>query len=206
MIGWLRGRLVRRCLPEVVLDVGGVGYELSVPLGTFGALPAEGETVELEVLTVVRAESLQLFGFRTALEKRIFSTLLGVSGVGPRLALAVLSALEPDELAAAVTGDRPAVLERVPGIGRKTARRLVLELKDRLPSLESVIAASPGPAERRGEGPRDAPTDDAVAALVNLGYRRPEAEQAVRDALGEEVGADLAELIRAALRRLGGGR
>ena len=201
MIGWLRGRLLRKSLPLVVLDVGGVGYEVAVPLGTFGALPAEGESVELDVLTVFRADSLQLYGFRTAAEKRVFATLLAVSGVGPKLALSILSSLEPAELAAAVEQDHAAVLERVPGIGRKTARRLVLELKDRL-AVEPDFVTRTAPAVP-GE---DEVAADAVAALVNLGYRRPDAERAVRETVAELAPADLTGLIRSSLRRLGDGR
>ncbi|GAB4368367.1 MAG: Holliday junction branch migration protein RuvA [Acidobacteriota bacterium] len=201
MIGWLRGRLLRRRLPLVVVDVGGVGYELLVPLGTFGTLPPEGSEVELEVLTVLRQESLQLYGFASAEEKRVFEILLGVSGVGPKLALAVLSTLEPPELVDAVRADRPSALERVPGIGRKTARRLVLELKDRLPDEALGVAAGAAPAPDATTG---GPQADAVAALVNLGYRRPEAEQAVRAAMTDDGPPPaLAELIRASLQRLG---
>ncbi len=202
MIGWLRGRLLRKSLPVVVLDVGGVGYEVAVPLGTFGALPAEGEPVELDVLTVFRTDSLQLYGFRSANEKRVFATLLGVSGVGPKLALAILSSLEPAELAAAVEQDRASALERVPGIGRKTARRLVLELKDRLAVEQGLIAAADVPSVPGADGV----AADAVAALVNLGYRRPDAERAVRDAAAEQAPADLTGLIKSSLRRLGDGR
>lgn len=201
MIGWLRGTLRRKALPAVVLDAGGIGYELHVSLSTYERLPEPGEETVLEVQTLLRTESLQLYGFATLEEKRLFNVLLGVSGVGPRLALSLLSTLPPHELLEAVEHQRAAVLERVPGIGRKTAQRLLLELRDRIAAMPDVSAggrpaAAPAPAEPAASG-------DAVAALENLGYRRREAEQAVQQALRESPDLELAVLLREALRRLG---
>ncbi len=197
MIGRLHGVLLRKSLPAILLDVGGVGYEVRLSLNTFEALPAEGRPVGLEVVTLFRSDALELYGFRTSEEKALFNALLGVAGVGPRTALSLLSALAVDELVEAVQEERPTVLERVPGIGRKTAHRVVLELRDKLKDW--------APAGGRREAPRmeGAARDDAVAALVNLGYRRPEAEKAVVAALRTESANDLAALLRLALRRLG---
>ncbi len=205
MIGWLRGILRRREPGRVVVDAGGVGYELEVPPGALDRLPAEGEEVTFEVLTVLRADSLQLYGFPTREEKRLFVALTGITGIGPRLALAVLSALSPAEIARAARDEDAAPFEEVPGIGRKTARRIVLDLRDRLGDALLELAGS-----GRTEGGTGSPgrmsraEEDAVAALLNLGYKRGEAEPAVREAAGAAGTGDLGALLRAALRRLGG--
>ncbi|MBP7146170.1 MAG: Holliday junction branch migration protein RuvA [Acidobacteria bacterium] len=198
MIGSLRGRLLRKSLPAVIVEAGGVGYELQVSLATYEQLPDEGSEAFLEVLTVLRAESLQLFGFASREEKALFATLNSVSGIGPRLATALLSSLAVGEIVRAVTEERPAALERVPGIGRKTAQRIVLELKDRLKSWPARGAVAAPPVAKAG-----AERDDALAALENLGYRRAEAERAVDDALRAGPATDLSAVLRAALRRLG---
>lgn len=197
MIGRLTGVLTRRRMPQIVIDTGGIGFELSVSLGTFEGLPSEGATVSIEVLTVFRSESLQLVGFGTSEEKHLFSLLLGVTGIGPKLALALLSTMSPSELVRVVREERLSALEKVPGIGRKSAQRLVLELKDRLKRWD-------GPAAAHEHRPAGAPelTADAIAALESLGYRRAEAEAAVGKVATAE-GADLSALVRSALRALG---
>jgi len=206
MIGWIRGVLRRREPGRVIVDAGGVGYELEVPLATLDGLPGEGEVVTLEVLTVFRAESLQLFGFATRGEKRLFVALTGISGIGPRLALAVLSTLSPEEIARAARDEDAAPFEAVPGIGKKTARRIVLDLRDRLGEtlLELAGTAEAAAPVRTGAGGLSPEEEDAVAALLNLGYKRTEAEAAVREAAGAGGTDDLGALLRAALRRLGG--
>lgn len=197
MIGWLRGRVHRKTLPTVILDVQGVGYELDVPLRTYEELPAEGEEAALEVLTTFRGEEMELYGFSSLTERTLFKILLGISGIGPRLALSMVSSLTADELHEAIRTGRTAPLERVPGIGRKTAQRLLVELTDRLPRLtgETQPGATPA-AGRSGLEP------DAVSALVNLGYRETDAQDAVRRVLGELELDELGPLIREALRRL----
>ena len=204
MIGWIRGVLRRREAGRVVVDAGGVGYELEVPLGTLADLPAEGEEVTLEVLTLFRAESVQLYGFATPAEKALFVALTGITGIGPRLALAVLSTLSPAEVARAARDEDGGPFEAVPGIGRKTARRIVLDLKDRLGDLAALAGATPAPGSGGGEAGLPGAGEDAVAALLNLGYKRNEAVPAVREALGTAGEDDLGALLRAALRRLGG--
>lgn len=205
MIGRLRGTLVRKALPTVILEAGGVGYEVRLSLGAFEALPPEGAEAAFEVVTLFRNEALDLYGFASVAEKGLFNTLLGVSGVGPKTALALLSALPVRDVVAALRAERAVVFERVPGIGRKTAQRLVLELKDKVDGLEAGIeegAATP-PARRPGTDAR--PLDeDAVDALENLGYRRADAEKAVHAAAADGATLDLAALIRGALRRLAG--
>jgi Holliday junction DNA helicase RuvA len=194
---------VRKSLPEVVVEAGGVGYELSVSLVTFEALPREGSEAKLDVLTLFRADSLQLFGFASSEEKAIFRTLLGVNGVGPRLALSILSTLEPSLVRQAARDEDTAPFERVPGIGKKTARRLVLELRDRLEESAAALPSAPQ-AGAPGTAADAQMLSDAVAALETLGTKRSEAQAAAR-AAQSELGdsAELAALIRAALRRLG---
>jgi Holliday junction DNA helicase RuvA len=198
MIGWLRGRLVEKHPDRLIVDVGGVGYEVHVPLSTFYTLPEPGARVELRIRTHVREDQIALFGFSAALEQQLFDRLIGVSGIGPRLALAVLSGIEPDDLVRAVRAADIARLTGIPGIGKKTAERIVLELKDKLPA-----GAAPVPA---GAAPAPAASDqraDLISALVNLGYQRQAAERAV-DAALEALGPGAAfeAALRQALRGL----
>jgi Holliday junction DNA helicase RuvA len=199
MIGRLRGVIVADDPPTLTVDVKGVGYEVSSPVGTTGrARQADGE-VELWVHTVLRSDALELFGFASQLERSVFRQLISVPNVGPRTALGVLSALPVADLVQAVqAGDLPR-LTRVPGVGKKTAERLVLELRGKLPADElGSLAVSPEPAAAR---PSDAKAR-LVTALTNMGYRPVEAERAVQT-LGPRVGADpLSTLLRDALALL----
>jgi len=193
MIARLVGRLVQKSPGALVVDVNGVGYEVFTSLNTFYALPPEGESVELQIQTQMREKALELFGFRDGLEKALFGLLLTVAGVGPRMALGVLSGMSaPDLLDALAAGDL-ARLVSVPGIGRKRAERLVVELHDRVQVLRGRAS---------GEGPlRTGVEAEATSALVNLGYRQAEAERAVREVVRRGTG-DLAEVIRLSLKRL----
>ena len=172
MVAYLRGRLLDKQVNRLIVDVEGVGYEVHVPLSTFYDVGDPGAQVALRVHTHVREDALALFGFLTTLELQLFERLISISGIGPQLALAVLSGIEPRELIAAVRGGDVARLTGIPGIGKKTAERIGLELKDRLPAgLIPETAAQPG-----GEsGLRQ----DVLSALLNLGYHRPLAERAV---------------------------
>lgn len=201
MIGRLRGRLARKGPSEVILDVGGVGYRILVSLATFYALPDEGEEVTLETYTGVREDAIHLYGFRDRREKRLFEQLITVSKIGPKLALNILSGIEAEDLRAAIAGGDVARLATVPGVGVKTAERMVVELRDKITALEPGIARGAAAAGIPGEARQDA--DDAVAALVNLGYRRKEAEKAVARASRDGAGA-LEEMIRRALVILSG--
>ena len=201
MIGRLTGDLVRRTFPLIMVDVGGVGYEVRVPLSTYERLPAVGERISLETVTSLKNEVLELFGFGAEEDKRLFMILVGASGVGPKLALAMLSKVPSGELVRAVLEERTAVLESVPGIGKKTARRLIVELKDRLD-----VAAFDLSSARESEPPsaEDQIAVDALMALENLGYRRSEAERALAAVRTEmDAALPLAEVIRQVLRRLG---
>ena len=162
----------------MTVDVHGVGYDLHIPLSTFYGLGEPGSDAVFRVHTHVREDTLALFGFATALELRVFEQLIGISGIGPRLALAVLSGIEPAELVRAVGSGDVRRLTGIPGIGRKTAERMGLELRDRLPA---VLETGPGPEAGDGQGAARA---DLVSALENLGYGRPLAERAVDAALG----------------------
>jgi Holliday junction DNA helicase RuvA len=198
LIGHLAGRLLEKRPQSVIVDVAGVGYRLMIPVSTFYRLGDEGSEVRLRVHTHVREDVLQLFGFGTAREQGLFEKLIAVSGVGPRLALAILSGIEPPDLVAALRGGDVARLTRIPGVGKKTAERLVLELKDKVqpePDDEAPpTKASPGPG------------DDLVLALLHLGYTRQDAERGAERALGEGAGDRFEDLLRRSLQLLSGGR
>jgi len=204
MIGQLNGVLVESAPGRVVIDVSGIGYEVQIPLSTFYELPEAGgsHAVLLHIHTHVRAEALQLYGFAHREERRAFERLIAISGVGPRMALAFLSGIGVRELVAAVRdGDRTR-LQRIPGVGKKTAERVLLELKDRLdfdePEDAAAVAAKPGETS-------SSPREDALSALLNLGYARASALDAVDGALAQIDGpATLESVLRSALRRLVG--
>jgi holliday junction DNA helicase RuvA len=183
---------------RIVVDVHGVGYEVHVPLSTYYDIGEEGSDVSLRVHTHVREESLQLYGFLTALEQQVFERLIAISGIGPRLAVAVLSGIEPRELVTAVERADIARLTRVPGIGKKTAERIILELKDRLAHL--VVPAGAELTSIAGAG--DRLRDDLLSALQNLGYHRPAAEKAVESTLSSSTAPTFEHALRSALREL----
>lgn len=204
MIAHLEGVLREKTPTRVVVGVAGVGYEVLVSLSTYAALPDEGKTVSLRIHTHVREDALQLFGFHTDLERALFEQLIRVNGVGPKLAQAVLSGLAPQDLAAALARGDAAALCAVPGIGAKTAQRLVLDLRERAAELAAAAAATSADAApaRAAATPDDERFESVVSALVNLGTARARAERAARDALEAEPDAPLEQLVRAALRRL----
>jgi holliday junction DNA helicase RuvA len=195
MIGFLRGRLVEKQPARVLVDVHGVGYEVHVPLSTFYQLGDEGADVSLRIHTHVREDALQLYGFLTDAERQVFERLIGVSGIGPRLAIAVLSGMEAPDLVAAVEGGDAARLTKIPGVGRRTAERIVLELKDR---LAPIGPAAPGARAAGGSRMRT----DLVSALQNLGYHRPQAEKAVDAIVTSTPEITFEEALRSALREL----
>ncbi len=192
MIAHLRGRLLSKTPQTAVVEAAGVGYEVTISIPTFTALPAEGNEVALLVYTHVREDALALFGFTTATEKRLFEKLLSISGIGPKLAITVLSGLPPERLIAAIHGHDHATLTRIPGVGKKTAERIVLELKDKLQELASAGAAASSSTPV---------SEDVLSALVNLGYQRPVAQKGVEAAIARdpEAGKDFETLFRAAM-------
>lgn len=195
MIGRLRGTLARKQPPGLLVDVGGVGYELEAPLSTFYELPAVGEPVTLHTHLVVRDDAHLLFGFARESERQLFRTLLKVSGVGARMALAILSGMSAEDFARCIENDDLTALTRLPGIGRKTAERLVVEMRDRLDAaaLSEVMPAAAG----AGPGADD-PVADAASALVALGYRPAEAARMIRKL--ETEGLATEDIIRQALQ------
>ena len=199
MIGWLNGVVREKRPPRLLLDVRGVGYELEAPMTTFYRLPATGEGVALFVHELLRDDARALYAFTTARDRDVFRLLLRVNGVGPRLALAVLSGMDSATLAHCVVQGDTASLSRLPGIGRKTAERLVLDLRDRLavlPPPEAVGAVAAPPAS---PPPAD-PASEAVNALVALGLKAAEASRRVRAVYTED--ADTEEIIRRALQSM----
>lgn len=197
MIAWLRGRLLEKHPSRVIVDVEGVGYEVHVPLSTFFDMAEPGSEISLRVHTHVREDTLALFGFASALEQQIFERLISVSGIGPKLALAVLSGIEPAEFVVAVERGDVARLTAIPGIGKKTAERIGLELKDRLPLIAAPVTA--------GEEPVEAARDlrhDLLSALLNLGYHRPLAEKAVDAALTTTSDRTFERLLKQSLREI----
>jgi len=195
MIAWLRGRLLRATPERLVVEVGGVGYDVHVSLATFSELERRGaEEIELFVHTHVREDQLALFGFASERERELFERLITVSGIGPRLAQVVLSGLPTSDLLQALAAGDLARLTRIPGVGKKTAERMVVELRDKVQALAREAAPAAAPAA--------ASDDDLVAALVNLGYKAAQAEKAVGEARREAPDAEFHVLLPLALRRL----
>jgi holliday junction DNA helicase RuvA len=192
MIGSLRGRIASKTPPHLTVDVGGIGYELEVPLSTFFHLPAVGEEVRLLTHLVVREDAHTLYGFATEEERRLFRSLIKVSGVGPKIALALLSGISVTAFAECVQREDIAALTRVPGVGRKTAERLIVEMRDRLAPLP-VVAGAQAPAAAA-----TSPESEAYGALVALGYRPAEAARLLK-AVGPGTHST-EELIRRALQ------
>jgi Holliday junction DNA helicase RuvA len=197
VIAFLRGSLAEKTANRIVVDVAGVGYDVLVPLSTFYVLGDEGSAVSLRIHTHVREDVIALYGFATRLEQDLFERLIAINGVGPKLALAVLSGIEPAALIRAVRTQDVARLTAIPGVGKKTAQRIGLELKDRLPA--SLQAAEP--AQERA-APTDQLRDDLLSALVNLGYHRPNAEKAVEQVLAAAPGAPFEQALRDVLRAM----
>lgn len=197
MIGRLRGELVAKRPPYLLVDVGGVGYELEAPMSTFYDLPAVGAGVQLHTHLVVREDAHVLYAFAREAERALFRSLLRVSGVGPKMALAILSGMNAEEFARCVQRDDTAALSRLPGIGKKTAERLIVEMRDRLGRLDDeAFAAAARPQAAGGAAP--SAVEDAVSALVALGYKPPEASRMVRAVAADGLASE--DLIRAALK------
>jgi holliday junction DNA helicase RuvA len=192
MIAHLRGRLLSKQPQQAIVDAAGVGYDVAISVSTYTSLPAEGAEVALHIHTQVREDTLALYGFLERNDKRIFERLITVSGVGPKLAITIQSGLPADRLVAALRAQDHATLTRIPGVGKKLAERLVVELKDK---LEDLAAAAPAVASA---GPA---AEDVLSALVNLGYQRPSAQKAIEAAITKDksVGEHFDALFRAAL-------
>lgn len=197
MIALLTGRLAHKSPDAIIIDVNGVGYRVQIPFSTYYELPDEGKTVSLSIHTHVKEDSISLFGFRTLAEKDFFQLLISVSGIGPKMARDILSNIQPDELAAAIVQGNLVRLSSIPGIGKKTAERLVLELKEKVRKMDVAPSATAVPAS---EAPAEV-ADDVASALVNLGYK----ETVVRKVLAEmsiEPDASTEAVLRQALKVL----
>jgi Holliday junction DNA helicase RuvA len=181
MIALLRGQLIAKGPNQAVIDCGGVGYDATISVATFSALPAEGLEARLHIYTHVREDQIALFGFAEPNEKRVFEKLLTISGIGPKLAITVLSGIDTDRLVSAIRAGDHASLTRIPGIGKKTAERMVLELKDKLDDI--AVASAPSSSSFGPAG------DDALSALMNLGYARPVAQRAIETAIAKDAAA-----------------
>jgi Holliday junction DNA helicase RuvA len=194
VIAHLRGQILSKSPNSVILDCNGVGYELAISVATFTDLGKEGSEAKLHVHTHVREDALSLFGFSELPEKRLFEKLLTISGIGPKLAITVLSGISADRLVGAIRASDHATLTKIPGIGKKTAERVVLELKDKLDDMTGV---APAQAAAHSLG---AVADDVLSALVNLGYPRPIAQKAVESAAKDpSVATDFERLFRASM-------
>ena len=198
MIAFLRGQVLDKQPNLIIVDVQGVGYDVHVPLSTYYDVGDIGAEIALRIHTHVREDALQLYGFLTTLEEQLFERLIGISGIGPKLAVSVLWGIEPRDLVTAVQRADVARLTGIPGVGRKTAERIVLELKDRLAHLAVPAGIEEPAAARPGERLRD----DVLSALQNLGYHRPSAEKAVDATLNTASAPTFEQALKAALREL----
>ena len=197
MIAHLTGKLTHKSPVAIIIDVNGVGYQVFVPLSTFYALPELESKISLGIHTHMREEALKLFGFYTIDEKRIFEKLITINKVGPKLALTILSGMPPADILSTIDSNDIVKLSTIPGIGRKTAERLILEMRDKLDglSLDFVVTKDPGPEKEL--------FDDALSALVNLGYKKSQAEQTLKKVYAEKVGdASIENLIKDSLNLL----
>ncbi len=205
MIAYLSGMLLSKQATSAIVDVGGVGYDVAIPLSTFYELGEVGAPVQLRIYTHVREDSLQLFGFKTARERELFLQLISVSGVGPGLAIKLLSGMNADEMVASIRTNNLARLVSIPGVGRKTAERLVVDLRDKIAALSSPALEEEFAAKAAAAGAptsEDSIRNDALSALANLGYQKSAAEKAVAKAVDEGGELSVEVILRRSLRLL----
>lgn len=206
MIAHLSGTLLAKQATSVILDVGGVGYEVTIPVTTFYDMEDAGALISLRIYTHVREDALQLFGFKTARERELFMLLISVTGIGPKSGIAMLSGLNAAEIITAIRTNNLARLTSIPGVGRKTAERLVIELRDRMTALSSPALDEDLAVPEAGAPPsEDSLREDALSALANLGYQKAAAEKAVTQALAEGGDLSLDLLLRRSFRFLSKG-
>ena len=206
MIGYLSGKLLEKEANTVIVDVGGVGYEVIIPLSTFYDLGEIGEAVLLRIYTYVREDILQLFGFKTVRERELFLLLISVSGIGPKSAITALSGMSADEIIGAIRQNNLARLNSIPGVGKKTAERLVIELRDKITKLSAASTAemkAAGIAAPQVSG--EDVYEDALSALVNLGYQRNAAEKSLKQAIEDGTEMSVQKLLRKSLQLLAKG-
>ena len=206
MIAYLKGKLLEKEANTVIVDVGGVGYEVMIPLSTFYELGEVGEDIELRIFTYVREDILQLFGFKTLREREIYLKLISVQGIGAKSGISMLSGMSADEIIVAIRTDNLARLTSIPGVGKKTAERLVIELRDKLNDLTSSAVQQQLSSGASGATvSADAVYDDAISALVNLGYQRNAAEKALKQAVQDGTEMSVQKLLRKSLQLLAKG-
>jgi Holliday junction DNA helicase RuvA len=204
MIAHLSGTLLSKQATSAIVDVGGVGYDVAIPLSTFYELGEVGEPVQLRVYTHVREDAIQLFGFKTTRERELFLQLISVNGVGPGLAIKLLSGMPADEMIASIRTNNLVRLVAIPGVGRKTAERLVVDLRDKIAALSSPALEEEFAAKAAAGAPTsaDAMRDDAMSALSNLGYQKAAVEKAVKNAIDEGGDLSVEVILRRSLRSL----
>jgi Holliday junction DNA helicase RuvA len=200
MIAFLSGKLLEKHANTVIVDVGGVGYEVSIPLSTFYELGEAGSDVELRIYTHVREDAIQLFGFKTTHERDLYLKLISVQGIGAKSGITMLSGMNADEIIAAIRSNDLARLIAIPGVGRKTAERLVIELRDKVGEL--AVAVGAGGRDGSAQLPADAIFEDALSALVNLGYQKAAAERALNKVVQEGTEMSVQKLLRRSLQVL----
>ena len=203
MIAHLSGTLLSKQPNSVVVDVSGVGYEVNIPLSTFYDLGDEGSNVRLQIYTHVKEDALQLYGFKTPRERELFVNFISVSGIGPKIGIALLSGMSADELIASIKTNNLARLTLIPGVGRKTAERLIVDLREKMTALSVAPVEETGAPTGAPNGPpEDYVRADALSALFNLGYQRSSAEKAVDAALSDGSELTVESVLRGALRKL----
>lgn len=201
MISFLSGKILEKASNTVIVDVGGVGYEVTVPLSTYYQLGEKGDDVELRIYTYVREDTLQLFGFSTRREKALYLKLLSVQGIGAKSGIAMLSGMSADEITLAIRTDDLARLTSIPGVGKKTAERMVIELRDKLDDFGISGSAVPAEAGQEGKSGNEA-FDDALSALINLGYQPKAAKKALTSAVDDGCEMNVQKLLRRGLQLL----
>jgi Holliday junction DNA helicase RuvA len=201
MIGFLSGKILEKDANTVIVDVGGVGYEVTIPLSTFYELGDVGSDVSLRIFTHVREDALQLFGFKTTRERDLYLKLISVQGIGAKSGITMLSGMSADEIVTAIRTNNLVRLTSIPGVGKKTAERMVIELRDKIGDL-SASATAGASAAAGADGQPESVFDDALSALVNLGYQRNAAEKALQDAVKDGAEMNVQKLLRGALQKL----
>lgn len=204
MIAYLSGKLLEKQANTIIIDVGGVGYDVTIPLSTFYDLGEVGSDVQIRIHTVVREDAFALFGFKTLREKELFLHLISVSGIGPKSAITALSGMSADEIISAIRQNDLARLNSIPGVGKKTAERLVIELRDKIAKL-SGVASEEVKTEGISQNSGDDIYDDALSALLNLGYQRNSAEKVLKQAMQEGTELSVQKLLRKSLQLLAKG-
>jgi len=200
MIGFLSGKILEKDANTVIVDVSGVGYEVTIPLSTFYELGDVGSDVNLRIFTHVREDALQLFGFKTTRERDLYLKLISVQGIGAKSGITMLSGMSADEIVTAIRTNNIARLTSIPGVGKKTAERMVIELRDKIGELSAGAAAAASAVT--GSSDSDSVFDDALSALVNLGYQRNAAEKALQQAAVDGTEMNVQKLLRSALQKL----